>query len=105
MKRRTNAGGSSLWKRGLLMAIMLLCAGPFVTIPCFARTPHIHNVLYATCVAGDGGDGGIANNESTGGGGGEGGDCVFGGGSKGGGGGTILNSHGINKANGGDGGH
>jgi hypothetical protein len=105
MDQRATSAHMPFWKRGLLITTLLLCTGPFAAVPCFASPSghgHFHFTNAATCVAGDGGDGGVAINRSTGGGGGAGGDCVFAGGAKGGGGGTILNGAGPNKANGGN---
>jgi hypothetical protein len=99
-----------LWKRLTLVTTLLLSAGAIAPVTCFAHHGsyhhHHHNryIANAQCVAGDGGDGGIAIGASTGGSGGPGGDCVIGGakagsggiqgaGSSGAGGGNIIYQH------------
>jgi hypothetical protein len=81
-----------LWKRLTVVTTLLLSAGALAPVACFAHAGahtglglhlHLHHhhrdryIGYATCVAGDGGDGGIAINGSAGGNAAGGGDCMY----------------------------
>ena len=96
MEQRVKRAHVPVWKRGLLVAALLLCAGPFATIAsthsAYASTSshHPHHVrphgkekkvnilnIYLACDAGNSGNGGKATGKSKGANGGNGGACVI----------------------------
>jgi hypothetical protein len=64
-----------LWKRCVLVSVLLLSAGALAPVTCFAY--HSSYSSPSKCIAGRGGPGGIAKYRSSGTNGGPGGDCVF----------------------------